>query len=287
VGLGRLSGLFGISRQGYYKWEKTQVSRAIQDAQVLRLVRELRAAHPKMGVRKLHHLLCDDFTRLGIKLGRDGLFDLLSAYNMLIVKRKRRVRTTYSYHRFRKYPNLIKEVIPAAANQVWVSDITYIRSQDQFKYLFLITDAYSRKVVGHTLANNLDASHAVNALQDAITKSCQPLTGLIHHSDRGIQYCAQSYIRLLEQYNIQPSMTEESDPRENAIAERVNGILKGEYLNEYQTITSYTVASAIDKYNHQRPHLSCEMCTPAQAHHLNGTLKRKWKNYYRNRINQL
>lgn len=287
VGMGRISGVFGITRQGYYRWFNHLKATMIQDELVLHLVRQLRNEHPKMGVRKLHHLLKDDFNQLGIKIGRDGLFDLLAANKMLIIKRKRSVRTTQSYHRFRKYPNLIKGTKPYKANQIWVSDITYIRQKDHFKYLFLITDAYSKKVVGYALADNLDTKHAVNALQDAISTSCQPLTGLIHHSDRGIQYCSADYVDLLNQHEIQISMTENGDPKENAIAERVNGIIKEEYLYQFKELTSLQLDISIEKYNQLRPHLSCDMLTPANAHSLNGTLKRKWKNYYRNRSNQV
>jgi len=197
IGLGRISGLFGITRQGYYNWVNTLRASAIQDELVLNLVRDIRKDHPKMGVRKLHYLLKDDFQRIGMKMGRDALFDLLAANNLLIIKRKRRVKTTNSFHRFRKYPNLIKEVEPVKANQVWVSDVTYIRHKDRFKYLFLITDAYSKKVVSYSLADNLDTKHAVKALQDAIKDSSQAISGLIHHSDRGIQYCSNQYVELL------------------------------------------------------------------------------------------
>lgn len=287
VGLGRICGLFGITRQGYYNWLTTLKATAIQDGLVLHLVKELRKNHPKMGVRKLQFLLKEDFTQMGVKMGRDGLFDLLAANNLLTIKRKRKIRTTHSQHRFRKYSNLVKGFEPQKANQIWVSDITYIRYQDHFKYLFLITDAYSKKVVGYSLANNLDTKHAVKALQDAVSTSCQPVSGLIHHSDRGIQYCSTDYIDLLKQHKIQVSMTENSDPRENAIAERVNGILKEEYLSQYEELTTLQLDISIEKYNQQRPHLSCNMLTPSVAHSVKGTLKRKWKNYYKQRVNQL
>lgn len=179
IGLGRICGLFGITRQAYYQWRNALALNSMKDSQVLFLVKQIREKHPKIGVRKLHYLLHQDFQRLGIKMGRDGLFDLLAAYNLLIVKRKRKVRTTHSYHRFKKYPNLIKGHIPHKANQIWVSDITYIRTGNDFKYLFLVSDAYSKKVVGYALADNLDTSHAVKALQDAIKNSCQSLSGLI------------------------------------------------------------------------------------------------------------
>lgn len=287
VGLGRISGLFGISRQGYYSWMNAVSASKIQDEFIIQLVVELRKDHPKMGVRKLHHMLKNDFNRLGIRMGRDGLFDLLSAYNLLIVKRKRSIRTTQSNHRFRKYPNLVREFDPRKANQVWASDITYIRHKDSFKYLFLITDVYSKKIVGYSLAESLDSRHAVNALQDAISKCGQPISGLIHHSDRGIQYCSNDYVKVLQNHNIQISMTENGDPRENAVAERVNGVLKNEYLSQYNELTTLQLDVSVEKYNELRPHLSCDMHTPSYAHSLNGVLKKRWKNYYRTKENQL
>lgn len=286
VGLGRICGLFGITRQGYYSWLKSIKASLIQDELILYLVLKYRTDHPKMGVRKLYHLLQPDFKQHGIKIGRDGLFDLLAAYNLLIVKRKRRFSTTQSHHRFRKHPNLIKGITPFRANQIWVSDITYIHHEDSFKYLFLITDAYSKKIVGYCLSDSLDSRHAVKALQDAIQSSCQTIDGLIHHSDRGIQYCSSAYIELLKVHGIQISMTENGDPRENAIAERVNGILKDEYLEQYDNLTQLQLDEAIRKYNQIRPHLSCNMLTPQKAHKSKGILKRKWKNYYKYRVNQ-
>ena len=286
VGLGRICGLFGITRQGYYSWLRKVKASLTQDEAVLHLVLKYRTDHPKMGVRKLYHLLQPDFKQLGIKMGRDALFDLLAAHNLLVIRRKRRVSTTQSHHRFRKYPNLIKGLTPFRANQIWVSDITYIHHGDCFKYLFLITDAYSKKIVGHCLSDSLDSRYAVKALQDAIQSSCQTIDGLIHHSDRGIQYCSSAYIDVLNKHGIQVSMTENSDPGENAIAERVNGILKDEYLEQYHKLTQLQLDLAIKKYNEIRPHLSCNMLTPQKAHSLNGVLKRKWKNYYKYRANQ-
>jgi len=237
-----------------------------------------------MGTRKIYHLIKPDLESTGIKMGRDALFDMMDANNLKVTKRKRRHITTNSNHVFKKYRNLIKDVEPNAPNQIWVSDITYIRSGEKFLYLFLITDAYSKKIMGCKLADTLDSSHGVNSLQDAINNTCKPITGLIHHSDRGIQYCSKEYIKVLQENNIKISMTENGDPLENPVAERVNGILKDEYLNQYQNLTTLQLEKSIEKYNMKRPHLSCDMLTPELAHHGSGELKRRWKNYYKKPI---
>ncbi len=205
----------------------------------------------------------------------------LADNDLQVTKRKRRHITTNSNHVFKRYPNLIRGIEPDHPNQIWVSDITYVKSEQSFLYLFLITDAYSKKILGCRLAKTLDSFHAVNSLQDAIKSSCQPITGLIHHSDRGIQYCSKDYIKVLNEYNIKISMTEKGDPLENPIAERTNGILKDEYLNQYQRLTTTQLEESIRKYNNKRPHLSCDMQTPEMAHINSGKLKRRWKNYYR------
>ena len=257
----------------------------IKDHLVLKLVSDIKKDHPKMGVRKTYRLIRDDMRALNVKMGRDALFDLLASKHMLVQKRKRKHITTNSNHLYKKYPNLIKDFTPDAPNQLWVSDITYIRTQREFLYLSLVTDAYSKKILGYKLAKTLDSTHAVNSLQDAIKNTCQPITGLIHHSDRGIQYCSKDYIRVLNEHKINISMTENGDPRENPIAERINGILKDEYLSQYQNLTAQQLEKSIRKYNTIRPHLSCEMLTPEEAHLTSGNLTRKWKNYYRKTTN--
>lgn len=252
------------------------------------MISSKRKDHPRMGVRKIYFMIKEDMERLNIKMGRDALFDLMAAEQMLVQRRKRKHITTNSNHWYRKYPNLIRGIAPDGANQIWVSDITYIKTQREFIYLFLITDAYSKKILGYRLARSLDSVHAVNSLQDAVKNTCQPMTGLIHHSDRGIQYCSKEYTDLLYKHSISISMTENSDPLENAIAERVNGILKDEYLNEEilekNDLDSEKLKNAIEKYNKLRPHLSCQMMTPEMAHASKGALKRQWKNYYRKTV---
>lgn len=257
----------------------------IQDHIVQQMVLNIKKDHPRMGTRKVYHLIKPDLVQANIKMGRDALFDLVAANNLKVTKRKRRHITTNSNHVFKRYPNLIKGYQPDKPDQIWVSDITYIRSGKEFLYLFLITDMYSKKILGYRLASSLESHHAVNSLQDAIKNSSKPISGLTHHSDRGIQYCSKDYIKLLDKHKIKISMTENGDPLENAVAERVNGILKDEYLNQYERLTLLQLDKSIEKYNSKRPHLSCDMKTPELAHLSSGTLKRRWKNYYKKPIN--
>lgn len=285
MGLGRICRLFGISRQAFYKHLKASEKMLIEDHIVQQMVLKIKKDHPRMGTRKIYHLIKPDLEQSNIKMGRDALFDLVAANNLQVTKRKRRHITTNSNHVFKKYPNLIKGIEPDGPNQIWVSDITYVRTRQEFLYLFLITDAYSKKIIGYRLARTLESIHAVNALQDAIKNNCQLMSGLIHHSDRGLQYCSKEYIRVLNQNNIGISMTEKGDPLENPIAERVNGILKDEYLNEYQYLTGLQLKETVEKYNNKRPHLSCDMLTPELAHANSGMLKKRWKNYYKKTIN--
>ena len=216
-------------------------------------------------------------------IGRDAMFELLSERCLLVRKRRRSgCVTTFSKHRFKKYPNIIRDFIPIAPNQLWVSDITYIHLKQGFAYLSLITDAYSRKIVGFYLSKDLSARGPLNALKMAL-KANQLITGLIHHSDRGVQYCCDAYVKLLSDEKIKISMTENGDPLENAIAERVNGILKQELLEEvfpdFITASNH-VAIACSTYNHIRPHGSIDDLKPAEAHQMTGTINKRWKNYY-------
>lgn len=218
-----------------------------------------------------------------IQIGRDTFFDLLRKQGLLVRKRKRsKPQTTFSNHWLRKYQNLVMSFIPNAPNQLWVSDITYIHLHDGFAYLSLITDAYSRKIVGFYLCEDLSARGCVMALRMALENN--PVRDrLIHHSDRGLQYCSADYVKLLQDNHIRISMTQNGDPLENALAERVNGILKDELLEvTYPNFTDaqQAVATAISTYNHQRPHSSVDMLTPVIAHTKTGELKKHWKNYY-------
>ncbi len=225
----------------------------------------------------------------GIKIGRDALFDLLAANRLLVKKRKRKVQTTYSNHWLRKYPNLIRDFIPKAINQLWVCDITYWKiTTGEHLYISLITDAWSRKIVGYHVAETMEAIQSIQALQMALAAlggAAVPLQ-LTHHSDRGIQYCSGKYVKLLQDNGIRISMTENGDPLENAIAERVNGIIKEEYLNYYQTDNlpqaKKQLQKAINLYNNDRPHMSISNLTPTKLHnHQKINPHRLCKNYFK------
>lgn len=251
----------------------------MQEVFILKQAKVLRAEHKRMGAEKILHLLTNVLQEHGIKYGRDKFYTLLGEHGLLVKRRRRGVRTTNSNHFYRKYPNRVSNLEISASGKLWVSDITYIRTQLGFVYLSLITDAYSRKVVGWSLWPDLTSEGALNALRMAVEGEGVK-QGLTHHSDRGIQYCCNDYVQYLNGCNIQISMTENGDPYENALAERVNGILKDEYgLDE--TFTDYlqaneAVKTAVHKYNHQRPHASCNYMFPAEAHHCSGELKKRW-----------
>jgi len=237
----------------------------------------------RIGTRKLLDEMKDFLTNHHFKIGRDAMFDLLADRGLLVTKRKRRGPvTTLSKHRFKKYPNIVRDFIPVAPNQLWVSDITYIHLAEGFAYLSLITDAYSRKIVGFCLCRDLSSKGPLTALKMALTSNPHQ-DGLIHHSDRGVQYCCDEYVKLLEHHDVKISMTEKGDPLENALAERVNGILKQELLEEvfpdFNT-AQREVAIACSTYNHLRPHGSIDNLKPAQAHQLRGTIKKRWTNYW-------
>lgn len=272
--------LLGMTRQAYHKRKKRAQSVAASAEIVIQEVVRIRSVQKCAGSRKLHHLLTEFRARHSIKMGRDCLNEVLKDHSMQIRKRRRKApRTTFSSP-WRRYPNLIRDIEPTRANQVWVSDITYVRVGEGFAYLSLITDAYSRKIVGYHLSRDLSAKGCVTALRMAMRDNPER-EGLIHHSDRGLQYYSSAYVKLLGRTRI--SMTEKSDPLENAIAERVNGILKQELLEKrfesYQEARA-SIDEAVDIYNNLRPHLSIDMLTPAEAHTRTGTLKRLWKNYF-------
>ena len=290
--MSRICRLFGITRQAYYQhsWEAESVQTA--DLLILKEVMNIRKEHRIMGTRKLYETLQPFMLEHGIKLGRDALFDLLAANQLLVKKRKRRIQTTYSNHWLRKYPNLIRDFIPKAINQLWVSDITYWKIHTgEHLYISLITDAYSRKIVGYNVAQTMEAIQSIEALQMALATLggvAKPLQ-LTHHSDRGIQYCSGKYVKLLQDNDIRISMTENGDPLENAIAERINGIVKEEYLHNYQTVdlleARKQLQKAISLYNSSRPHMSISNLTPNKVHN-DPTInhRRLWKNYY-NKMN--
>lgn len=272
--------LFGKSRQAFYGQKNEQNQKGLQDALVLKLVAEIRTDLPRCGTDKLHFMLQEDFVQHQIKLGRDGLYHLLGRYGLLIRHRNRKPYTTDSHHHYKRYPNLIKEMVLTQAGVLWVSDITYLRIVSEFAYLSIITDAYSHKIVGYKLHPTLHARGAIDAL--IMANEDEKKTGkLIHHSDRGIQYCCNAYVEMIEHCNIRLSMTEKGDPYENAIAERVNGILKYEHgLKEtFESLdeAKNAVDAAVKKYNGLRVHDSCNRLTPLVAHEQKGVLQKHWK----------
>jgi transposase InsO family protein len=285
--VGYYCSLFGRSRQGWYEQTKREDEQHMADAIVLKLVREIRQDLPRAGVPKLHFMLQDKLREHGIKMGRDALYELLGEHGYLIRYRRGKPYTTDSNHPYKKYPNLIRDIkYLTHPGQLWVSDITYIRLKEKFGYLSIVTDAYSHKIIGYCLHPTLHSNGPVNALLMAARSKRGAL--LIHHSDRGSQYCCTDYVKMLEHYGIQISMTEKGDPYENAMAERVNGILKGEFSLD-KTFASFSdaehaVANAIEKYNHIRPHDSCDKLTPVQAHDNNGFLRKHWKTKKENEV---
>lgn len=254
---------------------------------ILSLVRDTRVDFPRMGANKLRIYLQPKFELMNIDIGRDAFFALLADHHMLVKRKRSKRKTTFSQHRFYKYPNLIREYTPTTPNQLWVSDITYIEVGYGFVYLSLITDAYSRKIMGWDLSRDLSSAGALRALRKALG-DLPDGSSLIHHSDRGSQYCSGAYVKELEKRNILISMTESGDPLENAIAERVNGILKTEWLNKrrlksWDDALSF-VEKIIDLYNNERPHQSISFLTPDLVHRSGITTERKWKNYYPQKV---
>ena len=276
--------LLGYTSQAYYQYEKGSSKRQLQEELLIEQVMIHRRLQPRLGTRKLLVMMEPFMQAHNMPIGRDRFFELLRDSGLLIRKRRWRVRTTFSAHRFRIYADLTKELVISGPGQLWVSDITYVRLTGGFAYLSLVTDAYSRKIIGFFVSHDLSTGSTLKALQMAI-KANMPVNGrLIHHSDRGSQYCSRAYTKLLKKNGIAISMTQDGNPRDNAIAERVNGILKQELLSKSYTNINrlrQAVKSAVDVYNHTRPHASIEMMTPGQAHQRTGNLQRKWRNYYR------
>jgi transposase InsO family protein len=256
---------FEITRDAYYKHFKRKKKQVATAQRVMELVREERKDQPRAGTRKLYEALHYPFLCEGLKVGRDKLFDILRQHQMLVKRKKASCRTTYSFHRFHKYKNLVKGMAVTAPNQVWVSDITYIRTVNGFCYLALITDLFSRKIVGYDLSDTLELAGCLGAFKRA-QRAARPAAGLVHHSDRGVQYCSNQYVEELKKHNVRISMTEENHCYENAVAERVNGILKDEfYLDQCFFSTDHArmaAKNAIDIYNSKRLHLSLGYKTP-------------------------
>ncbi|HHG86371.1 MAG TPA: IS3 family transposase [Bacteroidetes bacterium] len=283
IGLQALCRQFGKTRGAWYEDRKREEARQNRDQLVLDMVEILRRDMKGLGTEKLYHLLKPAFEREGIKMGRDKLHEVLAFHGLTINRRRRRPQTTWSKHWMKKWPNLVRDIVPESANRIWVSDITYIRiGKDDFAYLSLITDAYSRKVVGWAVSANLKtADGPLKALQMALEGLGEVATNLIHHSDRGSQYCGDEYVSVLQQREIGISMTEKKDPYENATAERMNGMLKYEFSLGQDFIDVHAVVQAAQRdiavYNGKYPHRSIDMLTPDEAHERTGKLKNRWK----------
>lgn len=260
----------------YYRDIEALKAKQQLSVKVIHLVNSKRILMPKIGTRKLYYLLKEDLQKL--KVGRDKLFTILRANRLLIQPRRKYHITTDSHHRFRKHKNHIKTMDYSRPEQVWVSDITYIGKRDNPSYLALITDAYSKKIMGYNVSDSLNVKGSLAALEMALKNRIYKNEPIIHHSDRGLQYCSNEYQQLLQNHSILPSMTEKYDPYENAIAERINGILKQEFdIDKYDMdlkTKKKIVQNSIKIYNNLRPHLSNYMLTPKQMHNQK-TLKRK------------
>jgi transposase InsO family protein len=271
--------LFGVNRQVYYRRNRSISKRQQTAAKVVDMVLDIRKQMPRIGIRKLYYLLEEPLRELAV--GRDRLFSILNA-NHLSIKPQRSYRTTTnSHHRFHKHKNLVENMPLTRPEQLWVSDITYIGNRNKHSYLALVTDAYSKKVVGHDLSTSLGVDGTLRALRMAVKQRMYKAEPLIHHSERGIQYCSDDYQKLLVKKQITCSMTEKYDPYANAVAERMNGILKDEFQLEQYDVDTETmkklVKDSVNIYNTKRPHHSCYMLTPEQMHHQKTVKIRTYK----------
>lgn len=262
----------GLSRQAYYQGRRRAARQAERAQAVVQLVQRERMRQPRVGTRKLHQMLREPLQRAGLQLGRDALFDVLRQHRLLVPPRRAYHKTTYSHHRFRRHPNLLKpgpeQVRATASEQVWVADITYLPTAGKFAYLSLVTDAYSRKIVGWHVNESLQTEQVAQAMKMALRGRCSRQR-LVHHSDRGVQYCSSYYQSLHQRHGITCSMTDGYDCYQNALAERVNGILKTELLLQRPADLAQArrmVAQSVHIYNHERLHSSLKMQTPDAVH---------------------
>lgn len=275
--------MFGHSRQAFYKHQKLQFAALGKTQLIIEQILYIRKQQPRCGGRKLLFMLQSFLEQRNIVIGRDAFFDLLAKNKLLVRNKKRRVNTTNSKHFFYRYPNLVKAFTPLHAHELWVADITFIPVKDRFAYLHLITDAYSRKIVGFHVSDNMRVDSAVIALQKALDQKPSDAI-VIHHSDRGMQYCSNEYVKLLQHHHVLISMTQNGDPYENAMAERVNGILKTELIAEtYADVKEAMqhITRCITIYNYRRVHSSINYQIPHHVHSLQGPQIKRWKNYYK------
>lgn len=281
MGIGPLCRLFGKSRMAYYDRKKHFKAVNQDEIIVLDLVAQIRRELPGLGLHKLYRCLYQPMRNHGVKMGRDKLNTLLRNHGLLITRGARKPRTTQSNHLLRRYPDIAKHLLIDRSEQLWVADITFICIGYNFNYLSLITDAYSKKIMGYCLHPYLTTEGSINALKMALQNRSGNLP-LVHHSDRGVQYCSYNYIIMLNQQKIAISMTQHGEAYENPIAERINGILKTEFslcrVFKSRNEALFAVKSAIEAYNNLRPHMSCSFLTPEIAHHAAEPLVKHWKN---------
>lgn len=281
--------VFGYSKQAYYKQLHQNENTVAKEDIIVGLIKNKRQIWKRGSGRNLHQCLLPELKKQGIKMGRDKFFEVLRNNGLLIKSKRQRTRTTCSHHHFNRYKNLVESAVPQRANEIWVSDITYLwlKPQDKFCYLSIITDLYSRKIVGHCVHASLSVQGCIEALKQAVKNRKDKTQPLIHHSDRGVQYCCHAYVRLLQKQNIQISMTGSGDPLENAVAERIHRTIKEEFTLDRQIYfcnideAKSEIKKFIAFYNQQRPHRSVAWLTPNQAHQRTGALKRVWKTYWR------
>lgn len=281
--------LFGVTKQAFYKYVDHSMDKYARERFVLEFVKRIRAKDPGIGGEKLWLMYRNEFVNSQASVGRDNFCSILSKYKLTVRKRLRAPRTTDSSHYLPQYPDLTKTLLLDHPYQLWVSDITYItiwlpNNSYVFCYLSLVTDAYTKEIIGYCVGDTLGSCYTVEALEMAIGRITEiEVQGLIHHSDRGVQYASADYIAILRHNGILPSMTETGNPKDNAIAERVNGIIKNELLQGmyFRSIEEVrkAVAAAVYFYNNERPHMSLNMLTPVQAGQMEGPLKKKWISY--------
>lgn len=260
--------LFGINRQVYYRSIQSERHNRNIATNVISMIEQVRARQPELGTRKLYDILYNQLRELGV--GRDRLFSIVKANHMGITRKKQYHITTDSHHRFRKHKNLVENIHLNRPEQLWVADITYIGTRKNPMYLSLVTDAYSKRIMGFNVSESLHATGADSALKMALRNRRYLQYKLIHHSDRGLQYCCDLYQKRLNKNNVICSMTEKYDPYQNAIAERINGILKQEFIRGITTqdleLMEKLIKQSVYIYNHERPHWSCYMKTPDYMH---------------------
>ncbi|TDE07421.1 IS3 family transposase [Dyadobacter psychrotolerans] len=278
----QLCKLFGLTRQAWYAAARRQEKKCFHQDLILQEVKRIRSKIPGIGTAKLHEVMQGFIRAHQLKLGRDKLHKLLKNNSLLSNKKRKRIKTTDSDHCYYKYPNRAKNLVPSCANILWVSDLTYISVGSNFVYLSVIMDAYSRKIVGWHLDKTMEAQGSVRALDMALLSRGKSDKPLIHHSDRGVQYCSWKYVDRLRDHGVTISMTQSGDPNENAMAERLFRTLKGDF--EIRGFVSFSsayeaVEKAINNYNAMRPHASLGYLTPHQAHYRTGPLPLKWYPY--------